>query len=366
MAPPVLTLLCPGALATALLPGSTGLGAPGGWPSAWRDVEVLEQFELDAVGARELPHEAWLRRRFGLPDDTSVAAATAVVDTQAAPVWRLTPACLQTGRDQLMLLDPAELGLDADEVTALAASLRPWVEEDGWDLITATLERWYLRRRDGSQPPRFTTHGSGAAQGRAVDAYMPFELEARPWRRLLNEIQMLWHDHPVNIARIRAGRLPVNTLWLEGAWLGGAHAERRPFAQISTTDPALAGLAAFTGAALDRPPPGAPPDLPPTAATQTTLIQLDFWPTVPSLDAPRFQAAWQSLNDWLAATGLLSPPARQGLEVVLSGERRCVVLRVRRPAPWRFWRQARPDAWLERLERPDPPPAADGHGRAPT
>ena len=45
----------------------------------------------------------------------------------------------------------------------------------------------------------------------------------RPWRRLLNEIQMAWYEHPVNEARAQRGLPPVNALWLYGGarrWAG--------------------------------------------------------------------------------------------------------------------------------------------------
>lgn len=41
----------------------------------------------------------------------------------------------------------------------------------------------------------------------------------RSWRKLLNEIQMVWHSHPVNAERALRGLPPVNNLWL----YGGAH-----------------------------------------------------------------------------------------------------------------------------------------------
>src|SRR5690606_4093503 len=40
--------------------------------------------------------------------------------------------------------------------------------------------------------------------------------EGRPWRRLVNELQMLWFDHPVNQAREARGLRPVNSVWLYG------------------------------------------------------------------------------------------------------------------------------------------------------
>src|SRR5690606_29208261 len=38
----------------------------------------------------------------------------------------------------------------------------------------------------------------------------------------VNEVQMLWFDHPVNQARYQQGLVPINSLWL----FGGARAEQ--------------------------------------------------------------------------------------------------------------------------------------------
>jgi hypothetical protein len=50
--------------------------------------------------------------------------------------------------------------------------------------------------------------------------WWPQEDSLREWRRLLNEIQMVWHDHPVNLARAERGEMPINSLWLFGGAQG--------------------------------------------------------------------------------------------------------------------------------------------------
>src|SRR5690606_18363580 len=50
-----------------------------------------------------------------------------------------------------------------------------------------------------------------------------------PWRRALNAVQMAWYNHPVNVARTRAGLPPGNGLWIFG---GGRPADfTRPSGQ---------------------------------------------------------------------------------------------------------------------------------------
>jgi hypothetical protein len=54
------------------------------------------------------------------------------------------------------------------------------------------------------------------AWGRDTRAYMPEGDDALALRLLINEAQMLLHEHPVNEAREAAGFLPVNSVWFSG------------------------------------------------------------------------------------------------------------------------------------------------------
>ena len=51
---------------------------------------------------------------------------------------------------------------------------------------------------------------------RNVDAWLPDAPQARPLRRLQNEIQMLLYTHPFNDAREVKRQLPVNSFWISG------------------------------------------------------------------------------------------------------------------------------------------------------
>jgi hypothetical protein len=47
--------------------------------------------------------------------------------------------------------------------------------------------------------------------------WMPEGDAKRAFRKLQNEVQMLWHEHPINEARQQRGLQPVNSFWL---WAG--------------------------------------------------------------------------------------------------------------------------------------------------
>lgn len=46
---------------------------------------------------------------------------------------------------------------------------------------------------------------------------MPRGRDAPALRRLLTELQMLLHEHPVNVERLRRGLPEINAVWLHGA-----------------------------------------------------------------------------------------------------------------------------------------------------
>ena len=55
---------------------------------------------------------------------------------------------------------------------------------------------------------------SGAA--RNLEEAMPTGEAAPLMKRLMTELQMLLHEHPVNVARARAGLPEINAVWLHG------------------------------------------------------------------------------------------------------------------------------------------------------
>jgi hypothetical protein len=54
--------------------------------------------------------------------------------------------------------------------------------------------------------------------GRDIDPSLPQGRDAAGWHAIMNEVQMLLHNHPVNIAREQRGEPAINSLWF---WGGG-------------------------------------------------------------------------------------------------------------------------------------------------
>jgi len=116
--------------------------------------------------------------------------------------------------------------------------------------------QWYLQAR----PSAIATSFPEEAAGRDIRDYLPTGTAAEQWRRLLNEIQMLLHDHPVNMAREEQGQPAVNSLWFSGA----GQLPPSPKTSLGTVvadHPLAKGLAIWSGRdALALPPDFVLPD----------------------------------------------------------------------------------------------------------
>ncbi len=76
-----------------------------------------------------------------------------------------------------------------------------------------------------SQPSDIQTYEVHQVWGKDIRRYMPFGDDALRWRMMMNEMQMLLHEHAVNQAREQQGQLPINSLWIEG---GGCLPKQAP------------------------------------------------------------------------------------------------------------------------------------------
>ena len=177
--------------------------------------------------SRVLPHEAWLAHALGLasaPDrpDTAAPLSTAVMrgcglqaeaDTGSGHWFIVQPAHIQLSRTHLLLSDPRALHLNEAESRALYELARPCFEEQGKTLLHAAPGLWFARADDWSG---LATASPDAAATQNLSDWMPEGEHARAYRKLQNEIQMQWHEHPVNEARQARGLQAVNAFWMWG------------------------------------------------------------------------------------------------------------------------------------------------------
>ena len=184
---------------------------------------------------------------FGLPAETlATGPFTRLADTGERDngfYFRADPVHLAADRDQLVMLPLAVLQVQAEEARAFSETFNRIYAAEGYGLETPCPERWYLRV---PTPFRCVTHDPAGVAGQPVFEFMPDGEHGQQVRRLMNEVQMLFFEHPVNQAREATGRPAINSLWL---WGGGRLPETPATGpgRVWTDRPLIAGLARFAG-----------------------------------------------------------------------------------------------------------------------
>ena len=202
----------------------------------------------------------------------------------------LTPVHWRIGSDGVHLADPDALALSDAESRTLFDALTPLFESEGYTLAWGAALRWYAAH---ASLQGLATASLDRVIGRNIDAWLLRQREAKPLRRLQNEVQMLLHTHPLNEAREAAGALPVNSFWLSGC---GARQAEKP-----------------------------------------NHLRFDDRLRAPALrdDAAAWLAAWQAIDNDAIEPFLVAAESGEALRLTLCGERSSVEFAPRPRAWWR-------------------------------
>jgi hypothetical protein len=191
------------------------------WPHLEKLLALLAPAHTDTGDSSTLsmPHERVLAREAGLNAADGCVPwaawqlAQAGRDTQDAAWAWITPCHWRVGRDHIAMGNPRDLTLDEQDAQVLLAAMQPYFKEDGIALEYETPGRWLAR---GEVFRDFASASLDRVVGRNVDEWLPRFEQARPIRRLQQEMQMLLYTHPVNDERARRGLAPVNSFWVSG------------------------------------------------------------------------------------------------------------------------------------------------------
>lgn len=243
---------------------------------------------------------------------------------------RADPVHLQVMRDRIVLADGQAATLTREEADTLASAV---ADHFGESLRPLPLhpQRWYLRL---PAPPDLVTTPPSRATGRDIDPLLPQGTDAMRFRALLNELQMLLHDHPINQRREAHGLFPVNSLWL---WGGGCRPAVPAAAPMLYADnPDARALAAYCGAPVHA----LPARLTAMAAPANSVVLLDRLAEAgQSHDAWNWRAGLRELEEhWFAPLRAdLRTIGRQGVQLYdpLNGRS----LRLEARDAWKFWRR---------------------------
>ena len=196
-------------------------------PSGHNPFQDLRLSSLETVLARshKLPEtaesmEVWLCNAFGVKkqQDWPIAALTLTSDdgNPHQDYWfRADPVHLRVERDQIILADSGILSISQPEADQLVTALNRHFETDGLLFYALRPDRWYLKPEKRLD---IQTRLLPDVAGKNINDYLPSGPDGMRWHQLFNEIQMLFHNHPVNEAREMRGEMPINSIWL---WGGG-------------------------------------------------------------------------------------------------------------------------------------------------
>lgn len=148
-------------------------------------------------------------------------------------------------RDHLVLADPAELQVTIEEEKNLREAVIEAIQDLAPEGLISRGHRWLFKTNEFSS---LKTSSPALAIGRNIDAWTPKDTTlpglARKWRQIQNEIQMIWHDHPVNLERAAKGLLPINSIWLYGI---GCLQDISPHQALASSSTILSNLDIYKG-----------------------------------------------------------------------------------------------------------------------
>lgn len=189
-----------------------------------RDVALRETFEFTGV---HFPYAALTR--------------SLVWSDAADAVWvNADPAVVIADAVTVRMLACGTLGLTPEESSELAKPLRLLFGDAGFPLDVSPTGRWQLRCPKSSRLPVFSP--PSAVLGDDMARHLPTGDNERQWRHLLNEAQIILHNHPLNASRAQRGLSPANSVWF---WGEGALPDwvRTPLTRVVSGDEPVVALA---------------------------------------------------------------------------------------------------------------------------
>jgi hypothetical protein len=135
-------------------------------------------------------------------------------DAGTSPWLSADPAWIQPELNGARLLACGNLDLSAADAQSLVTALAETFEAEGMELRVGDAQHWQLRLPAYVEVPSFPEPED--ALGADLFEQLPKGEEGRRWRALINEAQVVLHNHPVNRTRAAQGLPPVNSVWLWG------------------------------------------------------------------------------------------------------------------------------------------------------
>ena len=289
---------------------------------------------LDELESRDSPRQGLPQERYLLGDLTPIAPVLLLGQSNQAVNPSEVIACLQpvhlhATRDHLILMGQNQIDLTPEESNQLLEAALPFIEEDfQGSVIFHDTYYWFV---PAGPFISLASYSVDQAHGRNIDWWMPRDSQeegiAKRWRKLQNEIQMLWHIGVVNEKREQRGMPSINSLWISG--IGKLNDVLAPEAvkqsqRLVGEHPLLAGLARLLGLSYA------------TSLDQNLLAGTFAWLEQPQLVWPQLSAALLQKN--LDEVVIIDFPNGKCRERVFTAKDL-------NKKSWAFWKKAVPLTW---------------------
>jgi hypothetical protein len=292
--------------------------------------------------------EATLCDDFGLGEHAPYAAFR-VLGEDAAPAaadacWLCAdPVHLRLHQERLILADGGSLGIQSVEAQAIVDELNRQFSDRG-TFHAAAADRWYLQLPADTALGCFDVLPLSAVAGRSVGRQLPVTPEARWLRQMLNEAQMILHQHPANARREDEGRSTINSLWMWGAGklpTGGAG----EFAGLWSDQPLARGLGRAAAILVQGVPENAAALLARSPPGSRQMLLLDALQSpVQYEDSEAYRATLLDLEArWFAPLQkALAGGRMQRLRLVATTAYATLAWNTDRLVQWQLWRRPQP------------------------
>ena len=291
---------------------------------------------LDALDTKDSPQQGLPHERFLLGDKVPLAPILLLGQSNQPVNPNEVIACLQpvhlhATRDHLILMGQSQIDLTEKESSQLLKEALPFIEEDFQNTVLFQNQHyWFIPVGSFAS---LESYSVDQAHGRNIDWWMPRDTQeegiAKRWRKLQNEIQMLWHIGSVNEEREQRGMPSINSIWISG--IGKLNDVQAPASlkqsqRLIGPHPMLAGLAKLF-----------------SLPHEITLLDKDLAGTFAWLDQP--QHAWPQLsaalfNKQLDEVVIIDFPGGKVRE-------RTLTARDLSKKSWAFWKKAEPLTWKD-------------------
>jgi hypothetical protein len=239
------------------------------------------------------------------------------------------------------LFDADALTLSRMEAEQFVATLNDHFSDSAYTFHSIHPERWYARLPAAID---VETVALPDVAGKSINERLPGGPNGAKLRKLMNEIQMLLHTHPVNQARELQGLPTVNSIWL---WGSGRlpTLDAKPYAYLWASNPVAQGLAVASHTPWSELPANGRALFNMAVGSGAHLVVLDgLRGAAAQGDHDAWQKGLRVLEEkWFKpVTQAYRKGQLDALTIHALGPRHNMTFTLEGKARWKFWRRPRP------------------------